>query len=139
MVPQAVHSEVVEVGKREGYPEATVIEGFERDGWITIRPLRAKSKRMALFLAETLGIGEAESIALANDLEVPLLIDDDQGRRLAKYYRVDTVSTLGIMLEFLLSSKISKEEYVANVRRYSSQAWIGADVVQEFLRRGELV
>jgi len=50
---------------------------------------------------------------------------------------VNTLSTLGMLLEFLLSGKIRKQEYANNVRRFSSQAWIGSDVVEEFLRKAD--
>jgi len=136
-IPEAVHLEVVETGKQEGYAEASLIENFERDGWVRVQPLGPKWKRMAHDVANTLGLGEAQAIALAKQMRSPLLIDDSHGRRIAQYYRVDTLSTLGIMLEFLLAGKITREEYAANVRRFSSQAWIGADVVQEFLRRAD--
>lgn len=139
LIPETVHLEVVDRGKQEGYPEASLIERFERDGWIRIQPLRPRSRRMARDLAATLGLGEAEAIALARETRSPLLIDDDHGRRVARYYKVDTLSTLGILLEFLLAARITKQDYVGNVRRFSSQAWIGPDVVEEFLRRAELI
>jgi len=46
-----------------------------------------------------------------------LLIDDDHGRRIARYYNVSTLSTLCMLLEFLLSDKISKEEYASLRKR----------------------
>jgi predicted nucleic acid-binding protein len=78
------------------------------------------------------GVG---AIALAIQAKAPLLIDDDQARRIARYYRVHTFTTMGIILEFLLADKITRQEYAGNVRRFASQAWISPDVVEEFLRR----
>lgn len=138
-IPEAVHLEVVETGKREGYAEASLIETFEKDGWVRVKPLGPTWSRMALAVAKTLGLGEAQAIALAKQMRSPLLIDDDHGKRIARYYKVDTLSTLGIMLEFLRAGKISGEEYATNVRRFSSQAWIGADVVEEFLKRANMI
>ncbi|HMK82869.1 MAG TPA: hypothetical protein VK503_04065, partial [Candidatus Bathyarchaeia archaeon] len=79
--------------------------------------------------------GEAEAIALAKQARSRLLIDDDQARRIAAYYDVDTLTTLGVVLEIYLADRITKQEYLSNVRRFSSQAWIGQDVVEEFVRR----
>lgn len=137
LIPEAVHIEVVERGRVEGYSEAGSIEGFEKDGWIAIEPLKPRYKRLAQELAATLGDGEAQAIALASQKMSRLLIDDDHGRRIAAYYKVDTLSTLGILLEFLLAGRITKQEYAANLRRFSSQAWIAPDVVNEFLRRAD--
>jgi len=137
LIPEAVHTEVVERGKKEGYLEADSIESFEREGWITVEPLKPKYRRLAVELGGTLGRGEAEAIALASQNASLLLIDDDHGRRAARYYKVNTLSTLGMLLEFLLSGKIRKQEYANNVRRFSSQAWIGSDVVEEFLRKAD--
>lgn len=137
MIPEAVHAEVVERGKQEGYLEAVSIEGYEREGWIAVEPLKPRYGRLAQELVETLGMGEAQAIALASQSASPLLIDDDHGRRIARYYGVNTLSTLGMLLEFLLSAKVTKQEYTTNVRRFSSQAWIASDVVEEFLRRAD--
>jgi predicted nucleic acid-binding protein len=112
-----------------------MIEGFEKDGWITIEPLRLRYARLAHELGKTIGDGEAQAIALAFQDRLRLLIDDDHGRRVAGYYKVDTLSTLGILLEFLITGKITKQEYAANVRRFSSQAWIASDIVNEFLEK----
>jgi len=35
--------------------------------------------------------------------------------------------------------KNGREEYATNVQRFSSQAWMGADVVEEFLRRANMI
>lgn len=68
-----------------------------------------------------------------------MLMDDDHGRRVARYHGIETVSTLGILLEFLLSSRLTREDYVGNVKRFSSQAWVGPEVTEEFLRRADMV
>jgi len=137
LVPEAVHREVVTTGLIEGYSEASTIEGFEKDGWLAVEPLKPKFKNMARALGDTLGEGEAQAIALASQSMLRLLIDDDHGRRVAGYYNVDTVSTLGILLEFLRADTLTKQEYTANVKHFASQAWIASSVVDEFLRRAD--
>ncbi len=138
-IPEAVHAEVVTRGKQEGYPEASLIEKFEMEGWIKVQALGARARNFARDLATTLGPGEAQAISLAKQTGSSLLIDDDHGRRVAEYYRINTLSTLGILLEFLLVEKITKQEYTSNVRRFSSHAWIAPDVVHEFLRRADMI
>jgi len=137
LMPEAVHAEVVESGIAQGYGDAGAIQNFEREGWMSVKPLRSKYKRLAQLLTSSLGEGEAEAIALAKQARSRLLIDDDHARRIAGYYHVDTLTTLGVVLEIYLADRITKQEYLSNVRRFSSQAWIGQDVVEEFVRRAD--
>jgi predicted nucleic acid-binding protein len=137
LMPEAVHAEVVQGGIAQGYGDAGAIENFEREGWIGVKPLRSRYRRFAKLLTSSLGEGEAQAIALAKQTQARLLIDDDHGRRIASYYDVDTLTTLGVILEIYLAHRITKQEYLSNVRRFSSQAWIGNDVIEEFVRRAD--
>ncbi len=67
-------------------------------GWIEVKALTGRARLMA-FLADNLGKGEAASIALALELEDPLLILDDQrARKLAASLHLTFTGTTGILL-----------------------------------------
>ncbi len=51
-------------------------------------------------------------------------------------YRIETTTTLGLILELLVSGVLTKADYLRNVKNYSSQGWISGEIVQEFIQRG---
>lgn len=72
--------------------------GASLPDWIGVREL-AEPSRMIAFLAENLGKGEAASIALALELDNPLLILDDQkARKRAATLNLAYTGTTGIIL-----------------------------------------
>jgi len=76
---------------------------------------------------------------LALEKKERLLMDDQKGRQVADLYGIETTTTLGIMFELLMDGVLTKEDYRRNVKNYSSQGWITAEIVQEFLEQGERV
>jgi predicted nucleic acid-binding protein len=64
-------------------------------------------------------------------------MDDQKARRVAKTYGVESTTSLGLMLELLLAGVLPKSDYLTNIGNYSAQGWISADVLQEFIARGE--
>lgn len=137
-IPDAVRSETIEKGKSEGYDDALTLERLESDGWLkTVALTNLQSIRTVRELASEVGKGEAEAIVLALERKERLLMDDQKGRRVADLYGVETTTTLGVMFELLLDGLLTKEDYRKNVKNYSSQGWITAEIVQEFLERGE--
>ncbi len=138
LIPFAVRSEAVERGKSEGFDDALILEKLEQEGWLrTVTLSAATSMKTARELAEELGKGEAEAIALALERKDRLLMDDLKGRQIAGSYGIETTTTLGLLLELLTDGALTREDYKRNVKNYCSQGWITPDVVQEFLERGE--
>jgi predicted nucleic acid-binding protein len=140
VIPAAVRSETIEKGKEEGYRDALVLEKLEKEGWLkTVNLSVSSSLKTAKELCAELGRGEAEAIALAVEKSERLLIDDQKGRQIADYHGVETVTTLGLILEMLLNGALPREEYKKNIKNYSAQGWITPEVVQEFLDQGEKI
>lgn len=137
MIPPSVRQETIESGKFEGYPDALNLESLERDGWLRTIQLSNSSEELAMKLSEAVGMGEAEAIALAVEKKERLFMDDLKGRRTAEFYKVETTTTLGIILELLAHKAISKNDYTRNVKEYGRQGWISGDVLNEFLERGK--
>jgi predicted nucleic acid-binding protein len=135
-IPDAVRRETIEAGAKEGFPDAPALEKLEADGWLVTSPLSKRSLEVADSLSEGLGRGEAEAIALALERKERLFMDDQKGRAASRLYGVETVTTLGLMLEMRVGGAMEPGEYQRNVKEYGSQGWIGADVVQLYLEKG---
>ena len=139
-VPGGVRRETIEKGKTGGHSDALVLEKLEREGWLQVAELtRPSSEKVARELAEVVGRGEAEAIALAVERQDRLLMDDQKGRQIATLYGIETTTTLGLLFELLVNGVLPKTDYKRNVKNYASQGWIAPDVVQEFLDQGERV
>jgi len=136
MIPPAVRQETIEAGKSAGYSDALNLESLERDGWLKTTPLSASSDNLASELSGAVGRGEAEAIALAVEKKERLFMDDLKGRRTAELYRVETTTTLGIILELLVSKAIRRSDYTRNVKEYGSNGWISGEILSEFLEQG---
>lgn len=65
-----------------------------------------------------------------------LFMDDLKGRRTAELYRVETTTTLGIILELFLAEALDRNDYIRNVKEYGSHGWISGEILNEFLERG---
>lgn len=136
-IPPAVRTEAITRGKQEGYGDALILERLENDGWLKTGKLSSRSLKLAGELADDVGHGEAEAIALAVEKNLRLLIDDEKGRRIAHAYGIETETTLGLLLELLAEGVLSMSDYRKNIKNYSAGGWITAEVMQEFLDRGE--
>lgn len=140
VIPSGVRKETIETGKSSGYSDASILEKLEREGWLKVAKLsRPSSEKVARELAEVVGRGEAEAIALAVERNDRLLMDDQKGRQIATLYGIETTTTLGLLFELLVEGVLPKTDYVRNVKNYASQGWIASDVVQEFLEEGEKI
>ncbi len=136
-IPPAVRSETIEKGKLDGYSDAVTLERLESDGWLKTSQLLPRSRRLAIELSDVVGIGEAEAIALALEKKERLFMDDLKGRRTAELFRIETTSTLALLLELLAFRALSQIDYIKNVKTYGSQGWISGDIIQEFIERGK--
>lgn len=135
-IPPAVRSETINAGKSEGYSDALTLERLESEGWLKTSKLSPESRKLAAELVDVVGSGEAEAIALAVERKDRLFMDDLKGRRIAELYKIETTTTLGIILELLVSGALARMDYEKNVKLYGSQGWISGEVIQEFIDRG---
>jgi len=84
IIPEAVESELLRT-----HPTLPV--------WLRVQPLRELSKANAYALS--VDRGEAEAIALAEELHADhLLIDERKGRRLAQQHGLPVIGLLGVVL-----------------------------------------
>jgi hypothetical protein len=91
-IPEAVYDEIVVGG--EGKPGAHEIA---TSSWIEVKKIHDKRKLCAL--SEKLGAGEKEAIALVEEVNGVLLIDDPRARIEAKERRIKLISSPDILQE----------------------------------------
>ena len=139
LIPPAVRRETIEEGKSRGFPGALDLERLEKANWIRPTELSGSAKALAAELGKAMSTGEAEAVALAAERKERLFMDVARGRRAAELYRIETVTTLGLMFELLMKESISRPDYERNVKEYGSSGWISGEVVQEFLERAKQV
>lgn len=59
--------------------------------------------------------GEAESIALAKKLQLPLIIDERKGRNIAKSLGINIIGLIGLILKLMEKNIISKKRAISIV------------------------
>jgi predicted nucleic acid-binding protein len=84
-----------------------------------------------------LGKGELEALELAKQNKELLLIDEAKVRNLAQILRIEHQTTIATIFELLISENIDFSEYKLNLKQYAENSWISADVLQEYLEKGE--
>lgn len=93
IVPEAVWNEVVINGS--GQPGADEIQ---RAQWIHIE--KASNRATVQILLQSLDEGEAESIAIANEIQADfLLMDEKQGRETATFLGIKVIGVVGILIQ----------------------------------------
>ena len=103
VIPPAVHGELA-IGS--GRPGATALAAALAAGWISAQP--AADHRAVLELGQDLDLGEAEAIALAEQLEARfLLIDEAAGRRIARRRGVPVTGVAGVLLSAKASGAVA--------------------------------
>src|SRR5215471_60866 len=107
IITPEVRRETIERGKADGYSDAFALERLESEGWLKTFELSPRSRKLASELADVVGTGEAEAIALALEKGERLFMDDLKGRKTAEFYRLETTTTLGVILELLAKGVLS--------------------------------
>jgi len=92
IIPEAVHFELLEGGATQAG-----ISSYQQATWIDVQPLTASLDPL---LDKVLDTGEASVIQLAREYQVPVLIDERKGRKIAReIYQLQVVGTARILVE----------------------------------------
>jgi len=132
-IPKAVFDEVIVKGKSNNYSEAFIIEGLIKEEKIVVTNLDAFDESFY----PPLGKGELEALELAKKNKELLLIDEKKARNLAQILQIEHQTTIATIFELLISENIDFSEYKSNIKQYAENSWISADVIQEYLEKGE--
>ena len=93
LIPPTVHGELA-IGS--GRPVATALAGALTAGWICVQSVA--NRQTVLELGQLLDRGEAEAIALAEQLDARfLLIDEAAGRQIARRRGVSVTGVAGVL------------------------------------------
>jgi len=133
IIPVAVYHEVVTRGKEMNFLESFIIENYINQKKISISKVEEFDKSRY----PPLGKGELEALELARQRNEILLLDDKKASNVAQILKIDHQTTIATVFELLLTNQIDKLDYRANIKKLAENSWISADVLQEYLERGE--
>ena len=134
IIPRAVFKEVIEDGIKAGYSDAIYLNNLISQGKIEVRDIQQQDPE----LQEYLHPGEYESILLAQELELPLVLDDRKARIVSSNRNLKCSTSLLAMLELFDNQIIDYDHFQKNVKEYGSFGWISPDVIELYLREAEL-
>lgn len=132
-IPKAVFDEVVTQGKLKNYTEAFIIESFIEKEKITVINLDPFDESFY----PPLGRGEIEVLELAKQKNELLIIDEKKARNMAQILQIKHQTTIATIFELLISKNIDFSDYKTNLKMYAESSWISADVIQEYIEKGE--
>ena len=83
-----------------------------------------------------LDIGESESIVLAEERNLPLIIDEKRGKKIALSFGIEAIGLIGILLVYKKRGYISNAEIVEIVEELRGVNFRVSDVLLELLLEG---
>ena len=108
IIPPKVMSEI-----EEGLNSGSEWFAYKQQGFITTQTLEDDPRLLLLELQ--LDPGESEAILLADQLKLPLLIDEKAGRKIAKDFGLQVRGLVGVLYSLRQRKEISQTEMVAIV------------------------
>ncbi len=99
------------------YSEVTVQKSAKRvlDEYISLSKVvvkEVKNSKKVKELLIRLDIGESESIVLAKEQNLPLIIDEKKGKKIALSFGLDAIGLIGILLVYKKRAYLSNDEIV---------------------------
>lgn len=126
LIPTAVWEEF----QRPETPEAVRAWVAQPPTWLEIRPV----KRNPDPAVESLGAGEREAIALAEELHADRLIMDDRAaRRIATQRNLTVIGTLGVLVEAAERTLVDFADATARLQQTSF--YVSPEVLNRLLQR----
>ena len=101
-IPDIVKEEVVDTGKKLGFPDAFIVEEYIDKGYIVVHELNEKDQIKARIISDKFNIdtGEAEVIILAQKKnEKVVIMDDKLARKTAQFHGLKPIGTLRLIRE----------------------------------------
>jgi len=90
------------------YEEVNFKKNFILPDFIKVKKI--ETNELYFYLTKLLDEGESEAITLAKELNIPLIIDEKKGRKIAKNLNIKIVGLLGILYLNYKKGFITKEE-----------------------------
>lgn len=141
VISRFVKVESVDRGKELGATDALEIERAIKEGWIKVADLTRRQKQtVQRLVSETrVGLGEAETLTIARDEKIPIILDDKEARAIAKSWDLELMSTVMVLYEAFIKDLISYDELVEDLAKLTRVMWISTDVITEVIKRAKKV
>jgi predicted nucleic acid-binding protein len=135
LVPPAV---LMELSKRPDLPGERSVQAAIAEGWMELRSPQSRQRVKSLRI--TLGAGEAEAIALAQEIPSSLLlIDEVAGRAIATQLHLKLIGIAGILLQARKDGVISNLKPLLDELRQRHNFRLSQKIYEDTLREaGEL-
>lgn len=138
LIPSLVYEEVVVRGRKEGFPDAVLIEELVEERNINVKEVE---KTELLTRAHQFNIqeGEAEAVALYWQENADYLVtDDDNVRKKEEILELQLLSTPSLLLHLYGEHEISKAKFHRAIDTLRDIGWFSNVVLDEIERRGQL-
>ncbi len=106
LIEEEVRKEAVERGKEEGAPDALLIEKAVKEGWIEVLTIKKEKNIMGLHK------GENNSILLAKERECLVLIDEEDGREVARAMGLKVKGCLFVLMKAVEKCLLSEDNAI---------------------------
>ena len=127
--PKAVYDEVVVEGRRLGKPGADLVDQYVQDDVITIRSPKLRMKFSSQVTRSTpesywpVHKGEAEVLALAQEMNCTAIIDDQVGRNLARLHGIEVHGTVYLLMLAHNNRALTKDQTLTMFKRTVAEGW----------------
>jgi predicted nucleic acid-binding protein len=127
--PKAVYEEVVVEGRRLGKPGADLVDRYVHEAVITVRSPKMKLKLSSKVAGAArefewpVDEGEAEVLALAQELDCTAIIDEQVGRNLARLHGIEVHGTVYLLILAHNNGALTKDQTLAMFKRIVTEGW----------------
>ncbi len=126
-----MYRQVVERGKEGGYLDAYKVEDLR--GFIHMEKLDEKHSKLAKKLVKQgLELGEAETIALARQLNLEAILDEKKARNAADLVGINYFGTLALVLRGVKERKVTEEAKKIVERMIRAGFRVSSEVLADF-------
>ena len=129
-IPPAV---MTELRVEESLPGSQLLREAIEEGWLMVQKVTARA--LVQLLQRDLDRGEAETIALALQLEADwTLLDEREGRKIARSLGLNVTGILGVLLRAWREGEVSSIREVTDDLRLRANFRIAPALIAEILR-----
>lgn len=141
IVSPVVKVEVVDKGVQISAPEVVYIQQALQERWLRVARLTVTEKELVQHLMATtrLHLGEAESLAIAKQRNLTLLVDEKEARAAGRALGIGLMGSAGLLHEGFLKRELSLDELEDAVRELATVTWLSPDIVADILARAREV
>jgi len=136
-IPIEVKIETVDKGKERGFSDAVQIERAISEGWIKTEKVKPNKKFEEVAKIAGLQSAEVAVVYYAYQNRVTALLDDDAARVFARTLGVAIRGSLGIILDALKRSLLSRAEALEILDKLSEVMYLASDVYRLMKREIE--